>query len=132
MQRGAPSSSVDDDDRYCRMRARRHSNASASPRPVPGRVTVNLPEAAVAVPEIAADADAEAAPRRSSATSTHNATCCSLSARACARQRPHQPGNVGTGKWRDEQFSTICKVAVDHAKPVRIGVNGGSLNQSSS
>ena len=39
------------------------------------------------------------------------------------------PGNVGTGKRRDEQFSTICKVAVDHGKPVRIGVNGGSLNQ---
>src|SRR5678809_220481 len=39
------------------------------------------------------------------------------------------PGNVGTGRRRDEQFSTICKVAVDHAKPVRIGVNGGSLNQ---
>src|SRR5256714_94079 len=30
---------------------------------------------------------------------------------------------------RDEQFSTICKVAVDNGKPVRIGVNGGSLNQ---
>jgi (E)-4-hydroxy-3-methylbut-2-enyl-diphosphate synthase len=39
------------------------------------------------------------------------------------------PGNVGTGRRRDEQFSTICRVAVDHAKPVRIGVNGGSLNQ---
>src|SRR5882757_6593860 len=39
------------------------------------------------------------------------------------------PGNVGAGQRRDEQFSTICKVAVDHAKPVRIGVNGGSLNQ---
>ena len=39
------------------------------------------------------------------------------------------PGNVGTGKRRDEQFATICKVAVDHGKPVRIGVNGGSLNQ---
>src|SRR5919205_165248 len=39
------------------------------------------------------------------------------------------PGNVGTGKRRDEQFSTICKVARDHGKPVRIGVNGGSLNQ---
>jgi (E)-4-hydroxy-3-methylbut-2-enyl-diphosphate synthase len=39
------------------------------------------------------------------------------------------PGNVGTGTRRDEQFATICKVAVDHAKPVRIGVNGGSLNQ---
>jgi (E)-4-hydroxy-3-methylbut-2-enyl-diphosphate synthase len=39
------------------------------------------------------------------------------------------PGNVGTGRRRDEQFATICKVAVDHGKPVRIGVNGGSLNQ---
>ena len=39
------------------------------------------------------------------------------------------PGNVGTGRRRDEQFSTICAVARDHGKPVRIGVNGGSLNQ---
>ncbi len=36
---------------------------------------------------------------------------------------------MGTGARRDEQFATICKVAVDHGKPVRIGVNGGSLNQ---
>ena len=36
---------------------------------------------------------------------------------------------MGTGKRRDEQFATICKVARDNAKPVRIGVNGGSLNQ---
>ena len=39
------------------------------------------------------------------------------------------PGNVGTGKRRDEQFTTICQVAADYGKPVRIGVNGGSLNQ---
>src|SRR5204862_3818136 len=39
------------------------------------------------------------------------------------------PGNVGTGRRRDEQFATICKVAVERGKPVRIGVNGGSLNQ---
>jgi (E)-4-hydroxy-3-methylbut-2-enyl-diphosphate synthase len=39
------------------------------------------------------------------------------------------PGNVGTGRRRDEQFATICGVAVDYGKPVRIGVNGGSLNQ---
>ena len=39
------------------------------------------------------------------------------------------PGNVGTGKRRDEQFTTICQVAVDQGKPIRIGVNGGSLNQ---
>jgi (E)-4-hydroxy-3-methylbut-2-enyl-diphosphate synthase len=39
------------------------------------------------------------------------------------------PGNVGAGQRRDEQFSTICKIARDNGKPVRIGVNGGSLNQ---
>ena len=39
------------------------------------------------------------------------------------------PGNVGTGQRRDEQFATICSVAAGHGKPVRIGVNGGSLNQ---
>ena len=38
------------------------------------------------------------------------------------------PGNVGAGRHRDEQFSTICQIAADHGKPVRIGVNGGSLN----
>jgi len=39
------------------------------------------------------------------------------------------PGNVGSGQRRDENFATICQIAVDHGKPVRIGVNGGSLNQ---
>jgi (E)-4-hydroxy-3-methylbut-2-enyl-diphosphate synthase len=39
------------------------------------------------------------------------------------------PGNVGAGKRRDEQFATICAVARDVGRPVRIGVNGGSLNQ---
>ena len=39
------------------------------------------------------------------------------------------PGNVGKGARRDEQFATICHIARDNAKPVRIGVNGGSLNQ---
>jgi (E)-4-hydroxy-3-methylbut-2-enyl-diphosphate synthase len=51
---------------------------------------------------------------------------------ACARALDKyriNPGNVGTGKRRDEQFATICRVAIDHDKPVRIGVNGGSLNQ---
>ena len=39
------------------------------------------------------------------------------------------PGNVGTGTRRDEQFQTICGIAKVNGKPVRIGVNGGSLNQ---
>ncbi len=38
------------------------------------------------------------------------------------------PGNVG-GKRRDENFRTIVRIALDHDKPVRIGVNWGSLDQ---
>jgi len=39
------------------------------------------------------------------------------------------PGNVGKGTRRDEQFSTMIKLAMDYDKPVRIGVNWGSLDQ---
>jgi len=49
----------------------------------------------------------------------------------CARQLAKyriNPGNVG-GKRRDENFRTIVQIAVDNAKPVRIGVNWGSLDQ---
>jgi (E)-4-hydroxy-3-methylbut-2-enyl-diphosphate synthase len=38
------------------------------------------------------------------------------------------PGNVGHGTKRDEQFSTMIEKAIEHAKPVRIGVNWGSLD----
>jgi (E)-4-hydroxy-3-methylbut-2-enyl-diphosphate synthase len=50
---------------------------------------------------------------------------------ACARALDKyriNPGNVGVGSRRDEHFATICKVAVDNGKPIRIGVNRGSLN----
>ncbi len=39
------------------------------------------------------------------------------------------PGNVGKGSKRDDQFSTMIKVAIDYDKPIRIGVNWGSLDQ---
>jgi len=39
------------------------------------------------------------------------------------------PGNVGRGKKKDEQFATIVEIACRHEKPVRIGVNWGSLDQ---
>jgi len=39
------------------------------------------------------------------------------------------PGNVGKGAKRDEQFSTMIKLAIDYDKPIRIGVNWGSLDQ---
>ena len=48
-------------------------------------------------------------------------------ARVLAKYRIN-PGNVG-GKRRDEHFRTIIRIAVDHGKPVRIGVNWGSLDQ---
>jgi len=38
------------------------------------------------------------------------------------------PGNVGHGSKRDDQFATMIEKAVEHAKPVRIGVNWGSLD----
>lgn len=40
------------------------------------------------------------------------------------------PGNVGKGKKRDEQFSRMIEIACDNNKPVRIGVNWGSLDQN--
>lgn len=40
------------------------------------------------------------------------------------------PGNVGKGKKRDEQFARMIDVAMQYDKPVRIGVNWGSLDQS--
>jgi (E)-4-hydroxy-3-methylbut-2-enyl-diphosphate synthase len=96
------------------------------------RVTVNLPEAAVAVPEIKQrmlDAGVTAPligdfHYNGHLLLTRHPEC----ARALDKYRIN-PGNVGTGRRRDEQFATICKVASDNAKPVRIGVNGGSLNQ---
>ena len=48
-------------------------------------------------------------------------------AQALAKYRIN-PGNVGS-KRRDENFSTIVRVAIEHDKPVRIGVNWGSLDQ---
>jgi (E)-4-hydroxy-3-methylbut-2-enyl-diphosphate synthase len=96
------------------------------------RVTVNVPEAARAVPEIKQrmlDAGISAPligdfHYNGHLLLTRHPDC----AEALDKYRIN-PGNVGTGKRRDEQFSTICGVARDRGKPVRIGVNGGSLNQ---
>src|ERR1041385_8412237 len=96
------------------------------------RVTVNIPEAAAAVPEIKQrmlDAGCEAPligdfHYNGHLLLTRYPDC----ARALDKYRIN-PGNVGTGRRRDEQCATICKVAIDNSKPVRIGVNGGSLNQ---
>ena len=96
------------------------------------RVTVNVPDAAAAVPEIKQrmrDAGCDAPligdfHYNGHLLLTRYPDC----ARALDKYRIN-PGNVGTAARRDEQFATICQVAVEHGKPVRIGVNGGSLNQ---
>jgi (E)-4-hydroxy-3-methylbut-2-enyl-diphosphate synthase len=49
-------------------------------------------------------------------------------ARLLAKYRIN-PGNVGFGKKRDDQFATIVGLAIENDKPVRIGVNWGSLDQ---
>ena len=96
------------------------------------RVTVNTPEAARAVPEIKQrmlDAGCRAPLIGDFHYNGHLLLTRFPDAAAALDKYRINPGNVGTGKRRDEQFATICKVAVDHGKPVRIGVNGGSLNQ---
>jgi len=96
------------------------------------RVTVNTPEAAAAVPEIKQrmrDAGCTAPLIGDFHYNGHQLLTRHSGAAAALDKYRINPGNVGTGRRRDEQFSTICQVAVEHQKPVRIGVNGGSLNQ---
>ncbi len=96
------------------------------------RVTVNLPEAAAAVPEIKQrmlDAGCTTPLIGDFHYNGHQLLTRYPACAAALDKYRINPGNVGTGKRRDEQFATICKVAHDHGKPVRIGVNGGSLNQ---
>ena len=50
-------------------------------------------------------------------------------AEALAKYRIN-PGNVGFGRKKDAQFGAIVEMAIRHGKPVRIGVNWGSLDQS--
>jgi len=96
------------------------------------RVTVNVPEAAAAVPEIKQrmlDAGCTAPLIGDFHYNGHLLLTRFPDCASALDKYRINPGNVGTGKRRDEQFATICKVAGDHQKPVRIGVNGGSLNQ---
>src|SRR5262244_2151370 len=96
------------------------------------RWTVNVPEAAAAVPEIKKRLLAAGCDVPIIGDFHYNGHVLLTKYPDCAKALDKyriNPGNVGAGERRDEQFSTICKVAVDHGKPVRIGVNGGSLNQ---
>jgi (E)-4-hydroxy-3-methylbut-2-enyl-diphosphate synthase len=90
------------------------------------RVTVNNDDAARAVPAIVAEVDVPVIGDfhyNGHLLLTKYAAC----AKALAKYRIN-PGNVGA-KRRDEHFRQIIRVAVDEGKPVRIGVNWGSLDQ---
>ena len=96
------------------------------------RITVNMPESAAAVAEIVARLRDLGCTAPIIGDFHYNGHVLLTKYPDCARALDKyriNPGNVGAGARRDEQFSTICKVAVDNGKPVRIGVNGGSLNQ---
>jgi (E)-4-hydroxy-3-methylbut-2-enyl-diphosphate synthase len=95
------------------------------------RVTVNNDEAARAVPEIASRLADMGVTVPIVGDFHYNGhlllTKYPDAARILAKYRIN-PGNVG-GKRRDENFRTIIQVALDNDKPVRIGVNWGSLDQ---
>src|SRR6201986_2750601 len=96
------------------------------------RITVNVPEAAAAVPEIKKRLLDAGCNVPIIGDFHYNGHVLLTKYPDCAKALDKyriNPGNVGAGQRRDEQFSTICKIAVDNGKPVRIGVNGGSLNQ---
>jgi (E)-4-hydroxy-3-methylbut-2-enyl-diphosphate synthase len=95
------------------------------------RVTVNNDDAARAVPEIAsrlADMGVSVPVIGDFHYNGHLLLAkYPATARTLAKYRIN-PGNVG-GKRRDENFRTIIQIALDNDKPVRIGVNWGSLDQ---
>src|SRR5213595_1535172 len=96
------------------------------------RWTVNVPEAAAAVPEIKKRLLDAGCNVPIIGDFHYNGHILLTKYPDCARALDKyriNPGNVGTGSRRDDQFATICRVAIDNGKPVRIGVNGGSLNQ---
>ncbi len=96
------------------------------------RITVNVPEAAAAVAEIRKRLDDDGCDVPLIGDFHYNGHQLLARYPECARSLDKlriNPGNVGTGHRRDEQFSTICKIARDHGIPIRIGVNGGSLDQ---
>ncbi|CAN5148059.1 flavodoxin-dependent (E)-4-hydroxy-3-methylbut-2-enyl-diphosphate synthase [soil metagenome] len=95
------------------------------------RVTVNNEDAAAAVPAIAARLRDIGVDVPIVGDFHYNGHLLLAKYPECARTLAKyriNPGNVG-GKRRDEHFRTIVQIAVDNDKPVRIGVNWGSLDQ---
>jgi (E)-4-hydroxy-3-methylbut-2-enyl-diphosphate synthase len=95
------------------------------------RVTVNNEAAAAALPEIATRLADRGVAVPIVGDFHYNGHLLLAKYPDCARTLAKyriNPGNVG-GKRRDENFRTIVQIAVEHGKPVRIGVNWGSLDQ---
>ena len=96
------------------------------------RITVNTPEAAAAVPRIREQLDKMGVDVPLIGDFHYNGhrllTDYPECAQVLAKYRIN-PGNVGHGKKRDEQFAQMIEIACKHDKAVRIGVNWGSLDQ---
>src|SRR5213078_4311083 len=97
------------------------------------RVTVNNEEAAAAVPHIVEKLDARGIGVPIIGDFHYNGHILLKKYPECARALDKyriNPGNVSVGRKNDDNFRTMIEVAVKYQKPVRIGVNWGSLDQS--
>ncbi|HXD84451.1 MAG TPA: flavodoxin-dependent (E)-4-hydroxy-3-methylbut-2-enyl-diphosphate synthase [Rudaea sp.] len=97
------------------------------------RITVNTQEAAAAVPRIRERLDMMGVGVPLIGDFHYNGHQLLAAEPACAQALAKyriNPGNVGFGKKRDTQFSAIIEFALKYEKPVRIGANWGSLDQS--
>ena len=97
------------------------------------RITVNNPESAAAVPRIREKLDMMSVPVPLVGDFHYNGHQLLADEPACAEALAKyriNPGNVGFGKKKDSQFGAIVETAARYGKPVRIGVNWGSLDQS--
>ncbi|MFN8696626.1 MAG: flavodoxin-dependent (E)-4-hydroxy-3-methylbut-2-enyl-diphosphate synthase [Burkholderiales bacterium] len=95
------------------------------------RITVNTLEAARAVPQIRAQLDAMGVNVPLVGDFHFNGHKLLTEVPACAEALAKlriNPGNVGHGSKREDQFAAMIKVAIQYNKPVRIGVNWGSLD----
>src|SRR5499427_2048532 len=95
------------------------------------RITVNTAEAAAQVPRIRERLDAMGCDVPLVGDFHFNGHKLLAEHPECARTLDKyriNPGNVGRGAKRDEQFATMVEIACRHGKPVRIGVNWGSLD----
>ena len=96
------------------------------------RITVNTPEAAAAVPKIRAHLDSMGVDVPLIGDFHYNGHRLLAEYPECAQVLAKyriNPGNVGHGRKRDEQFAQMIGIACKYDKPVRIGVNWGSLDQ---